>query len=145
MLGIVVLNRTTLFSLRDTSVGTTIKVEGPGQVPTSVSVCRTAWSKGKNPSGQLPSLYSCQKDNLNVVSSRICDLLKVRLLNAINRANLWHRFKAKIGSIGTVYSHWSVGAVNRAICGLAVLFSQESNFVNHVHSSEFSVNVHMVS
>ena len=70
---------------------------GSGEVPMSVWVCLIAWSKGKNPNGQLPSLYRCQNDTLNVVRSGIYDLLKVRLLSAIDRANLWRRFKVKIG------------------------------------------------
>ena len=68
----------------------------PGGVPISVWMSLAARSEGKNPDGQLPSLDKCQNDNLNVVRSRICDFLKVRLLNAIDRANLWCRFKVKI-------------------------------------------------
>ena len=60
-------------------------------------MCLTAWSKGKNPNGQLPSLYRCQNDNLNVVRSQICDLLEVLSLSAVDQANLWGRFKIEIG------------------------------------------------
>ena len=70
-------------------VGTTIKVgRGGDKVPISVWVCLTAWSKGKNSNDQWPSLYRRQNDNLNVVPSRTCDSLKVRLLNPIHRPNL---------------------------------------------------------
>ena len=80
-----------------TGVGATIKVEGgSGEVPISVWVCLIAWSRGKHPNSQLPSLYRCQNDNLNVVRSRIYDLVKVRLFNATDQANLWRRFKVKI-------------------------------------------------
>ena len=71
--------------------------EGPGEIPISVWVCLTTWFKGKNPNGQLPSLYGYQNDNVNVVRSQICDLLKVCSLHAIDRANLWHKFKLKTG------------------------------------------------
>ena len=36
---------------------------------------------------------------------------------------------------------YSIETVNKAIRGLAALSLQESNFVSHVHSSNFSVQV----
>ena len=45
---------------------------------------------------------------------------------------------------GTIYQSL-IGTVNRDICGLAVLSPQKSNFVSHIHSSDFSVHVRMAS
>ena len=72
----------------------------------SLCVYLTAWSRGKNPNGQLPSfyMYGCQNDNLNVVRSGICCLLKVCLLNAIDRANFWQIIKVKMGLTAGLYS-----------------------------------------
>ena len=42
-------------------------------------------------------------------------------------------------------NYCSIGTVSRAICGLTALFLQESNFVTHIHSSDFSVHEHMAS
>ena len=42
-------------------------------------------------------------------------------------------------------NYWSVGIVNRVICGLPALSPQESNFVSHMHSSDSSVRIHMAS
>ena len=42
-------------------------------------------------------------------------------------------------------NYWSIGTVNRAICGLAALSPQESNFISHAHSSDLSVHVCMAS
>ena len=64
-------------------------------------------------------------------------MLKVRLLNAIDWANLWRRFNRA--------NYWSIGTVNRVICSLAIFSHQEPNFVSHIHSSDFSVHVYMVS
>ena len=40
---------------------------------------------------------------------------------------------------------WFIGTVDRAIYALPALSSQKSNFVSHIHSSDFSVHVHKAS
>ena len=52
---------------------------------------------------------------------------------------------AQIQGTENLVKYWSIGAVNRAICGLAALSPQESNFVSHIHSSDFSVHEHMAA
>ena len=76
---------------------------------------------------------------MNVVQSRVCDLLKVRLLSAIDRANLWRRFKAKIGLTTGLQEQ----SIERSAVSLPSLLRNQILLV--ICSSDYSVHAHMAS